>query len=353
MTTNSSAAHALEPLPPVKSQPARTVETIDGMCRIPRLDLMRGGRLHCVRVAWRLVGPKRAPIVVVLGGISANRNVTSDQGKRGWWSGLVGRDRAIDTHRYRILSFDWVGGSAGSSGPAPGSFARQSFPPVSPDDQATALRWILGQLDIKRIRGFVGASYGGMVALAFAARYPQCLERLVVVSAADRPHALATAWRSVQRRIVRLGLTNGAGDEALSISRGLAMTTYRSPEEFDARFAGPATFAEDFYRFPVDDYLEARGADFVSRIVPESYLCLSESIDLQDVDAGKIRTPTTLVAVQQDQLVPLVQMRDLARRLTDRCRLVELDSLFGHDAFLKEEDALTPVFVEALAGESS
>ena len=353
MTTNSSAARALAPPPPVKSQPARTVETIDGMCRIPRLDLMRGGRLHCVRVAWRLVGPKRAPIVVVLGGISANRNVTSDQGKRGWWCDLVGRDRAIDTNRYRVLSFDWVGGSGGSSGPVPGSFGRQSFPAVSPDDQATALRWILGQLDVKRIRGFVGASYGGMVALAFAARFPQCLERLIVVSAANRPHALATAWRSVQRRIVRLGLTSGAGDQALSIARGLAMTTYRSPEEFDARFAGPAIADEGFYRFPVDDYLEARGADFVNRIVPESYLCLSESIDLQDVDPDQIRTPTTLVAVRQDQLVPLVQMRDLARRLTDRCRLVELDSLFGHDAFLKEKDALTPVFNEALAGELS
>ena len=101
----------------------------------------------------------------------------------------------------------------------------------------------------------------------------------------------------------------------------------------------------------MEDYLDARGADFVRGIVPESYLCLSESIDLQDVDPARVTTETTLVAVRQDQLVPLVQMRDLARRLRGPCRLVEIESLFGHDAFLKEDDVLTPVFSDALEGE--
>lgn len=326
-------------------------QVIDGMCRIPRLDLVHGGHLDGVQVAWRLVGPSRGPVVVVLGGISANRAVVPTDDAPGWWAGLVGPGRAVDTNKYRVLSFDWLGGSGGSSGPAPGSFGRQSFPAISPDDQAEALIWVLGQIGITQLHGFIGASYGGMVALAFAAAHPDRVGRLVVVSAAHRAHALATAWRSVQRRIVRLGLSTGTGEEALAISRGLAMTTYRSPEEFDARFAGTPSPDKGFYRFPVDDYLEARGADFVRRIVPESYLCLSESIDLQDVDPSRVPTPTTLVAVRQDQLVPLVQMRDLARRICGVCRLVEIDSVFGHDAFLKEDDTLGPVFVEALEGD--
>ena len=66
---------------------------------------------------------------------------------------------------------------------------------------------------------------------------------------------------------------------------------------------------------------------------------------------ARVPTPTTLVAVRQDQLVPLVQMRDLARRISGVCRLVEIDSVFGHDAFLKEDDTLGPVFVEALEGD--
>jgi len=351
MSTISEAARTDEPFATTRPRPDLTAQVVDGMCRIPRLDLMRGGRLENVQIAWRLAGPPSGPVVAVLGGISADRKVSRTGDDDGWWPGLVGPGRGIDTRKYRVLSYDWLGGSGGSSGPVPGSFHGRPFPAVAPDDQATVLLWILGQLGVTRLHGFVGASYGGMVALAFAAAHPDRVERLVVVSAAHRAHALATAWRSIQRRIVRLGLSAGAAEDALALSRALAMTTYRSPEEFDARFAGTPTSEDGYYRFPVDDYLEARGADFVRRIVPESYLCLSESIDLQDVDPGQIVTPTTLVAVRQDQLVPLVQMRDLARRVRGHCRLVELDSVFGHDAFLKEDDTLKPVFTEALEGD--
>jgi homoserine acetyltransferase len=55
-----------------------------------------------------------------------------------------------------------------------------------------------------------------------------------------------------------------------------------------------------------------------------------------------------LVAVRQDQLVPLADMQALAGRLGGRTRLVEVDSIFGHDAFLKEGVALQPIIEQAL-----
>ena len=63
------------------------------------------------------------------------------------------------------------------------------------------------------------------------------VEQLVVISAADRAHPMATAWRSVQRRIVRFALAAAGPAEGLELARALAMATYRSPEEFAARFA--------------------------------------------------------------------------------------------------------------------
>lgn len=314
------------------------------------LSLQNGGRLEDVEIAWRLAGPVDAPVVAVLGGISATRAVVGECGGPGWWPGLAGPALALDTARFRILSFDWLGGSGDSTGPAAGSFDIDPFPAVGPLDQAAIMVRLLDALEIQRLHAFVGASYGGMVALAFAAAWPQRLSRLLVVSAADRAHPLATAWRSVQRDIVRLGLRNGAGRDALALARGLAMTTYRSPQEFESRFTGAGVASSSGFRFPVDSYLAARGADFVDRVMPEAYLALSESIDLQYVDPASIHTPATLVAIEQDQLVPVGQMRRLARRLSGPVRLVELDSLFGHDAFLKEYEALTPVFVAALEG---
>jgi homoserine O-acetyltransferase len=348
MTTTARAlAQASAPVPP-----RAAIETVEGMAMMPgSFELKHGGRLQRVKVGWRLTGPADAPVVAVLGGISAHRIVTGDDDdERGWWPALVGPGRGVDTSRWRILSFDWLGGSGGTTGPAPGSFASEPFPSVSPDDQARLLAQLLDYLQLGQLHAFIGASYGGMVALAFGALHPSRLGRLLVLCAAERAHPLAIAWRSIQRRIVRMGLKGGTGHEALAIARGLAITTYRSADEFSQRFGGPATRSGHGHRFPVEAYLEHHGEQFASRIVPESYLCLSESIDLQDVDPASVCMPTTLVAIRQDQLVPISQMRSLASRIGRQCRLYELDSLYGHDGFLKEGQQLAPLLSRILEG---
>ncbi|HTE40541.1 MAG TPA: hypothetical protein VK629_06920, partial [Steroidobacteraceae bacterium] len=98
----------------------------------------------------------------------------------------------------------------------------------------------------------------------------------------------------------------------------------------------------------VESYLYARGQAYADSYKPEAFVCLSESIDLHTVEPDKIRVPTTLVAVAEDQLVPLADIRSLASRLGGPGTLVELSSLYGHDAFLKETAALKKVFSEAL-----
>lgn len=85
-------------------------------------------------------------------------------------------------------------------------------------------------------------------------------------------------------------------------------------------------------------------------------MCLSESIDLQHIDPRDVHVPTTLIAVRQDQLVPVEQMRLLGARLgrgenSVPARLIEIDSIFGHDAFLKEDETLIPLFKQALEGQ--
>jgi homoserine O-acetyltransferase len=318
----------------------------EGILEVPgEVRLYHGGVLHGVRVAWRIAGAASAPVVAALGGISAGRCVYStDDPGAGWWHEVVGPGLALPSEHLRILSFDFLGGSGDTTGPRGG----QAFPSVSTYDQANLLLRLLNHLGIKSLRGFVGASYGGMVALAFAERYPERVSQLVVISAADRTHPMATAWRSVQRRIVRLARELGTTREGLVLARALAMSTYRSPEEFAARFAGSPRATETGFVFPVEEYLMARGRDYAQRYEPDSFLCLSESIDLHRVDAARIFVPTTAVAVREDQLVPLADMRAMAARLPN-ARLHEISSLFGHDAFLKEAEQLKPVFSRALA----
>lgn len=304
-----------------------------------------GGALTDVQIAWRMEGKSDAPVVLVLGGISAGRQVC---GAQGWWQEVVGLDKPLDTRCWRVLGIDFLGGSGATTGPARGV---QGFPAISAFDQVAIIERLLAHLNIAHLHAVVGASYGGMVALALGERAPQLAQRLVVISAAHRTHPMATAWRSVQRAMVRFGTRHGEGAEGLRLARALAMATYRSPAEFAQRFSAQperATEAGQNFLFPVEKYLFARGDAYAANYVPEAFVCLSESIDLHRVDPAAIRLPVTLVAVIEDQLVPLDDMRALKAELSGEAELVELSSLYGHDAFIKEAAALRQVFAKAL-----
>jgi len=318
----------------------------EGVLVVPgELKLHFGGGLEGVTLAWRLAGPAGAPVVVALGGISASRRVwLPDEPRGGWWHEVVGPGLALDTQRFRILSFDYLGASADSTGPRDGA----AFPTVSAYDQAELLLRLVNHLGISSLRAIAGASYGGMVALAFGERYPDRVARLLVISAADRAHPMASAWRVVQRRIVKFALESGNAAKGLELARALAMATYRSPEEFAARFGGAARRQDDdSFTLPVEEYLFARGAEYAKSYRPESFVCLSESIDLHRVDTARIFAPVTAVAVREDQLVPLADMRAMVARLPN-AELHEISSVYGHDAFLKENRRLAPIFATVL-----
>lgn len=315
----------------------------DGVLEIAgTLQLHHGGRLDSVRVGWRLVGPSNAPVVLALGGISAHRHVfgvSAEEGKSAWWADVVGSGCALPADQFRILSFDYLGGSGETTGPEGG----RSFPSVSTYDQANILLRVLDALQIESLHAIVGASYGGMVALAFAERYPDRVLRLIVISAADRASPMSTAWRSVQRRMVRFGIETGRPEKGLELARALAMATYRSTDEFTKRFAGTPQERDGRFVFPVEDYLMARGADYARRYQPDSFLTLSESIDLHRIDVTGVRLPVSAIAVLEDQLVPIADMRSMCARLPN-ARLHEISSVFGHDAFLKESEVLRKIF---------
>jgi homoserine O-acetyltransferase/O-succinyltransferase len=311
------------------------------------LPLYFGGELSGVQVAWRIEGAPNAPFVLVLGGISAGRHVIgSDDGNaaQGWWKEVMGPGRALDTRKFRVLGIDFLGGSGLTTGPKVG----EAFPSISAYDQLLIIKRLMTHLQIHRLHAVVGASYGGMVALALGEREPQLAERLVVVSAAHRTHPMATAWRCVQRAMVRQAIRKGEGGEGLRLARALAMATYRSHVEFAQRFSGEPERTADGFVFPVEKYLFSRGDAYKSSYIPESFVCLSESIDLHRVNPALITVPTTLIAVREDQLVPLSDMRELHAQLAGPTQWFELSSLYGHDAFLKEVAVLHDVFAAVL-----
>ncbi|MDB4877408.1 MAG: homoserine O-acetyltransferase [Gemmatimonadetes bacterium] len=293
---------------------------------------------------YELTGPRDAPLIVVLGGISATRHATATltDPTTGWWQDIVGNGRAIDTATYRVLSVDYLDGGVTRDG--------RPQRTITTHDQAAALASVLDDVGVARAHAVVGASYGGMVALAFAEHFPSRLDRLVVISAAHEAHPMSTALRGIQRRIVELGIDTGRAHESLALARSLAMTTYRSSQEFADRFESEPLFCDGGdATFPVDEYLRHHGEQFAARWRPERFLALSLSCDLHRVDPRRLRTPTVIVAAEGDRVVRREQLEELANQLDVPHRFIDLPTKHGHDAFLTEPERLGSILCTAIS----
>ena len=296
--------------------------------------LESGQRLTATEVVGRLHGPDHAPLVVVAGGISSGRFAAR------WWPSVIKAGGPIDLNHLRVLAFDLLPGRD-----EPGVT-------ITTTDQARLLVLLLDSLGEWRIDAFVGASYGGCIGLAFAAAFPERISELAVISAAHRTHPSATATRGVQRRLLAFARDCGREAEGIALARELAMTGYRTVEEFGLRFASTPP-AEAGGAYPVCEYLIARGAAYEGVTDAARWIALSDSLDRHVVAPEAIRCPLTVIGFTSDTLVPIEDLRDLAARAPNLRRFIEAPSIFGHDAFLKERervshalhDILSPLFL--------
>ncbi len=270
----------------------------------------------------RLTGPTDGAATLVLGGVSAGRRLFADDDGPGWWPGVAEAGGALDPSTRAFLSLDFLGETA------------PPFPSL--DDQAKAALALADAAGLDQFN-LVGASIGGTVALEIAARAPERVRKVDCLVAAARPNPMATAWRSVQRDVVRLALASGEGAAGVDIARRLAMTTYRTAEEFDQRFTDPEPGCRDANG--VESYLAAAGQRYAQITTPERFLALSRCMDSADIAVEHITAPVRYLAVTSDRLVPPSDIRHTTARMP-KAELVEIDSLFGHDGFLKEVQAV-------------
>jgi len=296
------------------------------------VDLGRGCSMSEDVVRGRLYGNMNGPLLIVMGGISASRFV-ADGGRlnRGWWSKLVRQGGAIDLNQFKVLGIDFAPEKGGLDCPET----------ITTLDQAKRIVALLEAENLGPAKAIIGSSYGGMCALALAEHYPDWVENLCVIGAAHKPYPIGVGWRGIQRRVVRLGLDADKPEAGLKLARELAMTTYRTPEEFSDRFELIETQTNPS-QFDICDYLGSRGDVFAEQMDARRFLALSESIDLHRVEPENITTPTVLMTAISDQLAPLPIMRELRDRLAGQSELFTFTSLYGHDAFLKEYDAMSP-----------
>ncbi len=297
----------------------------------------------------------------------------------GWWDNMIGPGKAFDTNKYFVICSNVIGGCKGSTGPSsinPGTNKPYGldFPVVTVGDMVNAQRHLIDYLSIDKLLSVAGGSMGGMQVLQWMVSYPQRIRRAMPMAPTIRHSPQQIGFNEVGRQARRgdarwKGGTYYAGPppaSGLAVARMVGHITYMSDQSMTEKFGrrlknnrADFKFTADF---EVEGYLQYRGNNFVKRFDANSYLYVTKAIDFFDASAGKklgqvfqgIDVKALVIAFKSDWLYPAYQSQAIVKA----CKLAgldvtycEVDSNYGHDAFLletREETHLIKFFLEKL-----
>jgi len=93
----------------------------------------------------------------------------------GWWDGLIGSGKAVDTDRLFVVSSNMLGSSFGSSNGASIDLRTgkpYGLPAITVRDIVAAEEALLGTLGVQHLVAVADPSYGGYQAFQWAVAYP-------------------------------------------------------------------------------------------------------------------------------------------------------------------------------------
>lgn len=299
--------------------------------------------------------------------------------KPGWWDDMIGPGKAFDTNKYFVICSNVIGGCKGSTGPASvnpatGKPYGLSFPFVTIDDMVIVQKKLIDHLGIKRLLCAAGGSMGGLQALKWAVMYPDAVVSTIAIATNTRHTAQQIALHEVARQAIMSDPDWQNGDyygksipaRGLAVSRMIGHITYMSEksmeEKFGRKLIGKERLGYDFsHDFEVESYLKYRGDSFVNRFDANSYLYLSKALDYFDLaqDSGNLMSAFApakckflVISFTSDWLYPAYQSREMVRALKANdldVSYIEINSSYGHDAFLVEVEGQSHLISHFLA----
>lgn len=358
--------------------------------RILRLRPEGGFRFDCgaevaeVSLAYQTYGmlnAEKSNAILVCHGLTGDQYAASPHpvtGKGGWWEGLIGAGKPIDTNKYFVVASNVIGGCMGSLGPkstnpVTGKPYGLNFPVVTIGDMVRAQLLLADALGVAQWFSVIGGSMGGMQALEWAVRYPQRVFSAIPLATSVRHAAQNIAFHEIGRQAIMADPDWCGGDyigqgrfpaKGLSVARMTAHVTYLSETVLQHRFGRRLQNREAVgfgfdADFQVESYLRHQGQSFVERFDANAYLYITRAMDYFDLEAefaGQLaqafrQSPVRfcIVSFSSDWCFTTAESRHIVRALNAAAANVSFAEIMtdkGHDAFLLD----VPEFHATIAG---
>ncbi|MBP7792101.1 MAG: homoserine O-acetyltransferase [Candidatus Goldbacteria bacterium] len=359
--------------------------------------LESGRKLGPITLCYETYGQlnkKKNNAVLILHALSGSAHVAGyhspDDKDIGWWDVMVGPGKAMDTNKYFIICSNIIGSCYGSTGPsstnpATGKPYGLDFPVITVHDMVRAQKKLLDYLGISKLATVIGGSMGGMQALDWCLQFPDVPESAVIIASCAEQSAQEIAFDAVGRNAIindpdwRNGCYYGENKKltGLAIARMIAHLTYLSEEGMDKKFGRKLQYSNKSYsyriintekdptrddfenkferEFAVESYLSHQGKKFVDRFDSNSYLYITKAMDYFDVAEKygngslikalkRIEAEILLISFTSDWLYSPPQAKSIveALRINNKdVSYLEIESQYGHDAFLLDKKSLT------------
>jgi homoserine O-acetyltransferase len=344
-------------------------------------------RLEIAFETWGSLNAAGDNVVYICHALTGDAHAGSsgaERGRRpGWWEGAIGPGRALDPDSHFIVCANLIGSCYGTTGPASvdprtGDLYAMEFPQVTTRDMVRVARLLLDALGVVRLELLIGGSLGGMQVWQWLVDEPDYIEAAVPIAGSLQGSPWVIALNQVARQAIyndpawQLGRYNGRGPSSgLALARMIAMISYRSDRQFWQRFgrdlAEPeaGSLPDLGANFQVESYLDHQGRKLVDRFDARSYVYLTRAMDLHDVARGyssldealaRINSRVMAIGIDSDVLYYPHEMRSAVERLIGLRKDAsyrEIQSPYGHDAFLVEYDQLNAMVAEYLGGRRS
>ncbi len=308
-------------------------------------------------------------ITHALSGDAHAAGVYDGQDNPGWWDEFIGPAKAFDTDKYFVICSNVLGGCKGSTGPAsinPKTAKPYAldFPLITINDIVNAQKRLIDHLGIEKLLSVVGGSMGGQQVLSWLVNYPQSLRSVVPIATTIKHSPQQIAFNEVGRQAIMADAHWKSGNyyegpapsKGLAVARMIGHITYMSDTSMAEKFGRAKKDVGETFKFTADfeveGYLRYRGDNFVKRFDANSYLYITKAMDNFDASGGRrfedvlegTKVKVLVISFKSDWLYPAYQSKEIVKA----CKLsgvettyCEIDSTYGHDAFLLEVEEET------------
>ena len=309
-----------------------------------------------------------------------------NESKAGWWDALIGPGKALDTDKYFIICTNVIGSCFGSTGPISDDYVTQApyrykFPVITIKDMVKAQKILFDSLGIYKLEAVVGGSMGGMQALQAAVDFPSFAKKTIALATthATRPWAIAFNKIAQEALLEDPAFKKGQYDPAdikitglvgLAVGRMAGHISFLSPDSMDKKFGREYKRTDGLYalfgKFQVESYLEYNGYNFTKWFDPLSYLYITKAINIFDLSRGydsleealeRIKSELYLISFEADLLFEPKESKEIFDIMQDihpkdKSSYLNVESSYGHDAFLVEIDKFEDYIRNALDASS-